>query len=438
MKLSLLVALLLAVPLGSDAQTPPALRLTLDEAIQRGLETSHRVAEVVARGDAAAAIVGERRAASLPQIAAQAGYTRTNHVDAFGILLPTNQLRVIYPDIPDNYRTRLDLQWPIYTSGRLEAIEQAARIETTASADDVAALRGDLRLEITRGYWALVTASASMFVVEQAVARIDAHLRDVRNQLAAGLVPPNDVLTVEAQASRQRMLAVQARALRDNAETELGRLVGASPGTPIDAATALAGGPADRGPIDALVDAARGQRPERAALAKRVEAARARGHAAAAGLRPTVAVGGGVDYGQPNPRIFPREGAWKSSWDASVNLNWPLFDGGRTRSEMAETAALVRATEERLAELDSAIAADVRQRARDLEASRAVIDAAADAVRSAEEARRVVGERFTAGVATSTDVLDAQMALLQAELDRTQAMAGARLAEARLARALGQ
>ena len=66
------------------------------------------------------------------------------------------------------------------------------------------------------------------------------------------------------------------------------------------------------------------------------------------------------------------------------------------------------------------------------------MDAASDAVRSAAEARRVVGERFNAGVATSTDVLDAQVALLQIGLDRTQVSAAARLAEARLARALGK
>jgi outer membrane protein len=438
MKLVFSIAVLLSAALPVGAQTPSALRLTLDESIQRGLDTSHRMAEIIARGDAADAVTGERRAASLPQVAAQAGYTRTNHVDAFGILLPTNQLRVIYPDIPDNFRTRVDLQWPIYTSGRLDALERAARIDATASADDVEALRGDLRLEITRAYWALVTASESLLVVERSVARMDAHLRDVRNQLAAGLVPPNDVLTVEAQASRQRMLTVQARALRDNAETELGRLVGAGPGTPIETATALEEVPSDRGPIDALVDSARRQRPERAALVKRADAARERGRAAAAGMKPTLAVSGGVDYGQPNPRIFPREDAWRSSWDAGINLNWPLFDGGRTRSEIAETSATARATEARLAELDSVIAVEVRQRARDVESSRAAIDAAADAVRSAAEARRVVGERFAAGVVTSTDLLDAQIALLQADLDRTQAMATARLADARLARALGQ
>jgi outer membrane protein TolC len=41
-------------------------------------------------------------------------------------------------------------------------------------------------------------------------------------------------------------------------------------------------------------------------------------------------------------------------------------------------------------------------------------------------------------VAASTDVLDAQVSLLQAELDRTQAIAGAQLARARLDRALGR
>ena len=66
------------------------------------------------------------------------------------------------------------------------------------------------------------------------------------------------------------------------------------------------------------------------------------------------------------------------------------------------------------------------------------IEAATDGVRSAAEARRVLGDRFAAGVATATDVLDAQVALLQAELDRTQAIAAARLAEARLDRALGK
>ena len=41
-------------------------------------------------------------------------------------------------------------------------------------------------------------------------------------------------------------------------------------------------------------------------------------------------------------------------------------------------------------------------------------------------------------VATNTEVLDAEIALLQAELDRTRAVASSRLAEARLERARGR
>ena len=61
--------------------------------------------------------------------------------------------QVVYPDLPDNFRTRLDLQWLFYTGGRLDALERAARAERQASGEELAAARSDLRLEITRAFW---------------------------------------------------------------------------------------------------------------------------------------------------------------------------------------------------------------------------------------------------------------------------------------------
>jgi len=173
-------------------------------------------------------------------------------------------------------------------------------------------------------------------------------------------------------------------------------------------------------------------------LQRRIDAAGEQHTAALAGRRPTLAFGGGVDYARPNPRIFPRAGVWQDSWDASLNVSWPLFDGGKTKSDAAEATSGVRALRARLAELDSVIALDVRQRLSELEASRASVDAAEIGVRAATEARRVVGERFAAGVAASIDVVDAELAILQSQLDRVQAVASGRLAEARLYRALGR
>lgn len=427
-------AALLAGP--AFAQTPD--RLTLDEAVSRGLAASHRLAELGARQEAAAAAVQGRHAASLPQVSAQAGYTRTNHVDEFAIQVPGAAPRVIYPDIPDNYRTRLDFQWPIYTFGRLDALERAARAEATATGHDLAAARNDLRFEITRAYWASVTAREAVRVLEESLKRMDASLEDMRNRLNVGLVAPNDVLSVEAQRSRQQMLLVQARNTREQTLADLRRLIGAAPDSAVEPAAVLESPNATLDPAAGLVAAAREARPDRKALESRVAGAGERREAARANARPVLSVAAGVDYARPNTRIFPRTSAWNESWDVSVNFSWTFLDFGRVKADVAEARANERAMRERLAEFDTVLDLEVRQRRLDVESARAVVPAATDSVRAATEARRVVGERFAAGVATPTDVLDAQLALLQADLDRTQALANVRLAEARLERALGR
>jgi outer membrane protein TolC len=416
----------------------PALTLTLDDALARGLAASHRLAEAIARGDAASAVAAQRAAAALPQVAAQGGYTRTNHVQPFGIPFSPNVVQLIYPDLPNNLRSRLDLQWPIYTGGRIDALERAAKAEASASVAEVDQARADLRLEITRAYWALVTAREAVRVVTESLNRTGAHVRDVRNQLEAGLVPPNDVFSAEAQEARQQMLSVQAALARDVAAADLARLVDVDPSREILPSSELEARARRREPLDPLLAEARRTRPERAALASRIAAAEERQRAAAAGRRPSVAIAAGVDYAKPNPRIFPRQDLWNESWDASVNVNWPLFDGGRTQADVAEASASLRAIRERLNEFDTVLSVEVRQRAAEVDASDAAVAAAGSGIRAATEALRVVTERFTAGVATSTDVLDAQVALLQAGLDRTQALANARLADARLDRAVGR
>ncbi|MGE5198879.1 MAG: TolC family protein, partial [Rhodospirillaceae bacterium] len=200
----------------------------------------------------------------------------------------------------------------------------------------------------------------------------------------------------------------------------------------------LEGPPAGLAPYEDLLADARSHRPERQALQARVDAFGERRKAAAAGLKPILAVGAGFDYAKPNPRIFPRTDEWHTSWDVGVNVSWPLWDGGRVKADVAEAAANQRAVEERLAEFDTVLDFEVRQRQLDVQAARESVRAASDEVASAAEARRVVAERFKAGLVTNTEVLDAQQALLVAQFDRTRTLAGVRLAEARLERALGR
>jgi outer membrane protein TolC len=425
--------------------------LTLQEAIARGLEGSHRLAELLAREEAARAVNDQRDAATKPQMSLLASYTRTNHVEEFGVPNASGGVRILYPDIPDKLGTRVDLQWPIYTGGRLTALMRAASDEAVATAQDRDAARADLKLEITRAYWAVVTARASLAVVDQALERTEAHLSDVRQQLGVGLVPPSDVLTVEAEQAREQLLRIEANNLIETSSAEFRKLVGLDPDTPFELVDALpttgarfrAGGgsptePLTAPPVASAVVAAKAGRPERKALEFRLNAAVQRVTAASAGSLPVVSAVGGYDFARPNTRIFPLQREWKPSWDIGVNLRVPLFEGGRARAETAEAVANRRAAEARLREFDSALELEVRQRSADLRSARASIEAARAGVQAAIEARRVLGERFTAGVATNTDVLNAQASLLQAELTLTRALANAQLAAARLDRVLGK
>ena len=427
-----LVLLVAAQPSLTLAQGAPPVPLTVAAAIDRAIEQSHRLAEARARQEGALAAVESGRAADRPTVVVTGGYTRTNHVDEFGIPQPDGRLRVIYPDIPDNYFARMLLQWPIYTGGRTDALTRAAEAESRAASADRDVALADLRLEVIRAYWAVVTAAEAIRVVEEGLARADAHLRDVRSRFDNGLIPPNEVSAAEAQRARQEMQLIEARNLHGSMLEDLRRLTG------IDAEILLA----ERLDADlaasptAAADVA--ERPELAALEQRIAAADERRDAIAAGRKPSMAFTGAVDYANPNPRIFPRADLWRTAWELGVTATWTLWDGGRIDAQTAEAAAAGQALRARRAELQSIITTDVRQRQLDLDSARASLRAATAAVRSAAETRRVVTERFSVGVVTSTDVLDAHVVLLQAELDRARALANIRLAQARLDRALGR
>ena len=208
----------------ASAQTP--LQLTLEDAVARATAASHRLAEATARQVGAEAAIRVREAADQPTLTASGGYTRTNHVEEFGVVQPPGVFSIIYPDIPDNFISRLSFQWPIYTGGRTDALQRAAAAEARAASAEVQVARADLRLEVVRVYWALATATEAERVLAEAVQRADAHVRDVRSRFDSGLIPPNEVSSAEAQRSRQQLQLIEARNLRSSVLEELRRLTG--------------------------------------------------------------------------------------------------------------------------------------------------------------------------------------------------------------------
>jgi outer membrane protein TolC len=436
------VAVLLAGVAAAPAAAQGALRLTVEDAVARGVAAAPRLAEARAQEVAAQATIAAREALARPGVSASSGYLRTNHVDIFGIPQPDGSLRVIFPDIPDNVQLHAEVDVPVYTAGRVDALVRSATADARAAEADRHTTADDVRLGVVTAYWTLVMARDRVGVLQRGLERADAQVADVRSRVDAGVLPPNDLLSSQAQRARQNVQLIQARNDAALAESQLDRLIGVPPDQPIETTSPVdepsaVGADLATQTAATLTARATEQRAERQSLVSRQAAVSASGDAAIAALRPQIAALASVQPARPNQLFVPRQDVWHTSWNLGVNVTWSLWDGGRAKAEHAASVAQADAIGQRMRDFDQGLAVEVRARMFDIQSTRAAIAASNEAVAAATEARRVVGERFAAGVATSTDVLEADVAQLEAELERTQLTATLRIDEARLTRAVG-
>lgn len=437
----ILVATLCVWATASSAQSPTVL--TLEDAVARGLASSPRLKEGQAREAAAAAGRDGRKALSGPTASVTSSYVRTNHIDEFAVPMPGGGSRVIFPDIPNNWRLRADLLYPLYTGGRTDALVDAAASELLAAAADAAVVAADLTMEIATTYWQVLTTRATVAVLDEGLARTDVWVTDVRARVDAGVSSPHEVVQAEAHRARQRVQRILAAQAATVAERELVRLTGLPArqvlelATPVDQPLTGAAG-ADLKSAPDYYERATAGRAERQALSARRDAFTSAARAAMAALYPQVATFAGIEPARPNSRFVPRSDRWNTSWDLGVSVSWSLWDNGKARAERAMANAQADALSHRQREFDARLDVEVTQRLLDLESGRAAVEASTEAVAAAAEVHRVMRERYDAGVATSTDVLDAHIAWLDASLERTRIQAALRIAESRLQRTLGE
>ena len=112
------------------------MRLTLADAISRG-RTSHRIAEVRAREEGARPQPRERGARQAADRQCKRELHRTNHVEEFSFPQPDGSFLSCIPTSRQPRDPRVSFQWPIYTSGRTDALERAAAAEVSAVGADI-------------------------------------------------------------------------------------------------------------------------------------------------------------------------------------------------------------------------------------------------------------------------------------------------------------
>jgi outer membrane protein len=418
------------------------VRLTLAEALERARASSPRLESLSALEQAAEAAGRGARAERLPLVDFSGGYTRSSTVDEFQLTLPGLGTRTLFPNLPNSYRVHAGAFLPLYTGGRVENAIAAAGHQREAAAQDRSGAVNDLLLETQAAYWSLVTARESERVLRESLTTFEAHLKDARNRFEVGTAASNEVLTVQVERDRAELARLQAENAALVVNENLIRLVGLPPGSRVEPAEPLDAAPLSTPSLasetEALVAAALEARPEVRGLAARAQAARSLVEIQRSASRPQANLALGYDYANPNPRIFPQTDSFRGTWSAGVTVAIRAFDGGRTAAAAAQAAAQADALDRQLDDLKSRLRLEVTSRTLDLRTAQAALTVAGRSLEAARENLRVIRDRYQEGVMSSSELLDAETALLRASLDQTSTATQLRVALANLDRAVGR
>ncbi len=424
---------------GEVAQTSPApVRLTLDDAIARARATSARLASYGSLARAAAEGTRGAQAGRRPEVEVSASYARTNNVPEVILNIPGAPPKVLFPNLPDNWKTHAGASYFLYSGGRVGSRITAASENEHAALSDRAAAENDLDAETHVAYVNVLFARENARVLGEAVASYESHLKDSRNRQDLGLAASNETLAVMVEREQAELARLQSENGAVVALANLLRLVGLPPGSAVelDPLPAAAAVPTDS--AEELVKRAAQGRPELEALRARVRALEATRNVVRSESRPQAMLQAGYDFTNPNLRFVPWEATWRSSWSVGIGVSWKVLDGGHSSAAAAQTQAQADALRAQLSDLEERIRLDVTTRRLELDTALAGKVVAQRGIEAARDGLRVARDRYKEGVLSSSELLDAETRLLRAELDLSLSDARIQIAMASLNRAVGR
>lgn len=402
----------MALALAAVADAEP---LTVAQCTARALEHAPALASGAAETDAAAARLGEARAAYLPSVLAHGDYGKAHGYDE----AVTNG---------GSTQAVARMEATVFDGGARRAGVAAARARLRSLRARAAQQRADVALAVRTAYATALASRAEVTIDGDGERSLRSYAKLIARQDRIGAANENDVLRAELAIRASSESRRAAAATRDAALAELASLTGAAVAADSLVEFDAAFDPAwsqDVADAPAVIDAR-----ETADAARRDAAAIAAERFGKAMLTADVgAIGVGV-----SDTLERRAGA-----QFLLGFDVPLFDGGARDLRVAAARADARSAEAKLAEATRAVELALVQAA--AEARRAQVDAAAarQSVALAErnfvlmEARHLGG-----GNVRLLEVLDALTQVSTLRIASVHADLALRLAAARAANAVGE
>jgi len=405
----------------------------LDRLVDEALAHNQDLAVAAARVDEARASLRITHAEQLPSVDASVSRDRTRSSERSSTPLP--------PSVPlerNSYRGQLNVAYELDLWGRLASLSEAARAELLATRAAQETVRLALTAQVVQSYFALLALDAQIEATRRSLELRERNLGLQRLRRDAGVIGDFDLRQLEAEVATARAQLPAFERSRTTEEAALAVLAGRSPRAVLEDAVARG---KDSGefaapvvpaglPSDLLL-----RRPDVVEAEQRLIALNARIGAARAALFPRISLTG--FFGTESAALGDLLTGPSRVWQLAFGLAQPIFQGGRLYGEIEAVQARERQAiaqyqktlQEAFREVRQALAAQTR--------SREILSAEGERVGALSEALRLARLRYENGLTSQLEFLDAERNLLQAEVNRIEALRANRAAVADVTRALG-
>ncbi len=316
---------------------------------------------------------------------------------------------------------------PIYKGyAATKHMEQAATLTLEAR-------RAEIAFKVASTYLGRMQAQRFEKLAQTGVQQVEAHLGMARKYQEAGLIGKQEVLKAQVELARAKERVIQARHGAALATAGLKLYMG----VPQSEKITLTDEPRDPPPpmsvaMQSCIKDALGQRKDLKSLDAMGKAAEAGKDGIKWGFLPAISAIASYQYTHGQGTFMP-----ENAFFGGAVLQWDIWDWGAKWFSMKAAGAKVRQVALGRRLLKEAIALEVQQAYLELRKAEESMAVARLAIKSAEEDYRIEQKRFETQSNTTTDVLDAQLALTRAELTYTTALYSYYIARAKLGKAMG-
>jgi outer membrane protein len=412
------------------------LYLTLEKSIEICLAENRQLKASYSRIARADQELKQTRCDFLPKFSMTYGYKKTDEPESIDLDLP--RLGTVSIDISstENFKWTGAITQPLFKGFGTMGRYRWASLAVDRAKVDAALEKLDMILRTKQAYFDVLATDKAVQVAQQAARALSAHVEDAQGYYELEMIAVNDLLKAKVQLSNTEYELIKAINASKQARTVFTTLLALPINMPITLEDILIYAPMEK-QYDAYIVQALRQRPEIESIQIELRQIDQQIIIERSRMYPDIDMQYRYIQEGDTFNVSGSQFHDPNRWEISAVLSWTIWEWGKTRYAISENRCKRDELQHLMAAFEDNIRLEVKTALLKLEQADKNVPKAAQSVEQGKENLRVSQERFDAQAAASTEVLDAQTLLTQAELNYYSAIYDHNLAKANLERALG-